>query len=57
MGWLFTHQLRLPKAPSSLALGTSKDGAPTALWAAVPGPHRLLSEETLQNISSKSPLL
>ena len=25
--------------PSSLALSTSKDGAPTLLWAAVPGPH------------------
>ena len=36
------YQLRLPRAPSHLALGTSRDGAPTALWAAVPGPHHPL---------------
>jgi len=34
-----THQLRLPRAPSNLALSTSRDGASTALWAAVPRPH------------------
>jgi len=33
------HQLRLPKAPSSLALSTSRDGAAQLLWAAVPAPH------------------
>lgn len=32
----------------SMALGTSRDGAPQ-LWA-VPGPHRPLSEEYLLNI-------
>jgi len=26
------HQIRLPRAPSSLAWSTSRDGAPTALW-------------------------
>ena len=50
MGRIATHQIRLPRAPSSLALSTSKDGAPTALWAAVPGPHHPLSEELLPNI-------
>ena len=29
-GLVAPHQLRLPKIPSSLALGTSRDGAPTA---------------------------
>ena len=33
-GLVAPPQLRLPRAPSS------SDGAPTALWAAVPGPHR-----------------
>ena len=28
------QQIRLPRDPSSLALGTSRDGEPTALWAA-----------------------
>jgi len=27
-----SHQTRLPRAPSSLALSTSRDGASTALW-------------------------
>ena len=39
-----THQLRLPRASSNPALGTSSDGAPTALWAAEPGPHLPLSK-------------
>ena len=30
------HQLRLPRAPSNLALSASRDGAPQLLWAAVP---------------------
>ena len=38
------HQLRLPRAPSNLALSASRDGAPQLLWAAVPAPHRPLSE-------------
>jgi len=33
-GLVALHQLRLPRLPSSLALSTSMDGAPTALWAA-----------------------
>ena len=33
------HQIRLPRVPCSLALGISKNGAPTPLWAVVPGPH------------------
>jgi len=32
------HQLRLPRAPSNLALSASRDGAPQLLWAAVPAP-------------------
>jgi len=38
MGWV-PPPAQDVQAPSSLALGTSRDGAPTALWAAVPGPH------------------
>ena len=30
MGWLPPHQIRLPKAPSNLALSTSRDAASTA---------------------------
>ena len=29
MGRVATHQLRLPRAPSNLALSTTRDGAPT----------------------------
>jgi len=32
-GLVAHHQLRLPRAPSSLALSISRDGAPAALWA------------------------
>jgi len=28
------HQLRLPRAPSNLALSACRDGAPQLLWAA-----------------------
>ena len=38
------HQLRLPRAPSNLALSASRDGAPQLLWAAVPVPHHPLNE-------------
>ena len=34
--------VQLPRAPSNLALSTSRDGAPQLLWAAVPVPHRPL---------------
>jgi len=27
------HQLKLPRAPSNLALSVSRDGAPQLLWA------------------------
>ena len=33
MGRAAPHQLRLPRAPSNLALSTSRDGAPQLLWA------------------------
>jgi len=33
MGRAAPHQLRLPRAPSHLALSAWRDGAPTALWA------------------------
>jgi len=36
MGRVAIHQFRLPRAPSNLTLGVSKDGAPQLLWAAVP---------------------
>ena len=39
------HQLRLPRAPSNLALSASRDGAPQLLWAAVPAPHCPLGKE------------
>jgi len=48
-GLLATHWLRLPRAPSSLALSTSRDGAPQLLRAAVPGPHCPLSNEFPSN--------
>jgi len=42
MDWLPPYD---EAAPSNLALSTSRDGAPTALWAAVPVPHHPLSKE------------
>jgi len=50
MGTAAPHQLRLPRAPSKLALSISRDGAPQVLWAAVPAPHCPLSEELPPNI-------
>jgi len=52
MGRAAPHQLRLPRAPSHLALSACRDGAPTALWAAVPAPHcplrkGILTEKTI----------
>ena len=37
-------QIGLPRAPPSPTLSASRDGAPTALWAAVPGPHHPLGK-------------
>ena len=48
--------LGLPGAPSSLALSASRDGAPTDLWAAVPGPHSPSNEEFPPSIQSKPTL-
>jgi len=45
MGRAATHQLRLPRAPSNLALSAFRDGTPQFLWAAVPGLHQHLSKE------------
>ena len=42
MGRAAPHQLRLPRAPSNLALSASRDGAPQLLWAAAPVPHHSL---------------
>ena len=39
MGWV-PPPAQAAQGPS-MALGTSRDGAPTALWAAVPGPQHL----------------
>jgi len=47
MGKVANHQLRLPRAPPNLALSTFRDGAPTALWEAVPVPHYTLSKQFL----------
>jgi len=47
LGW---KGLWLHRAPSNLALNASRDGAPTALWTAVPGPHCPLSNELPPNI-------
>ena len=46
MGRAASHQLRLPRAPSNLALSASRDGAPQLLWAAVPAPHCPQNEES-----------
>ena len=48
------HQLRLPRAPSNLALSASRDGAPQLLWAAVPAPHRPLGKGFLPNLNLPS---
>jgi len=37
------HQLRLLRVPSNPVLSTTRDGASTLLWAAVPVPHNPLS--------------
>jgi len=36
-----THQIRMPKTPSNVALNTSMEGKPQLLWEAVPIPHHL----------------
>ena len=41
------------QGPSNPALSTSRDGAPTALWAAVPGHHHTLSKELPPNFFSE----
>jgi len=43
--WAGCPPAQAAQGPSNPALGTSRDGTPTALWAAVPGPHSPLSEE------------
>ena len=50
MGRADSHQLRLPRAPSNLALNTPGMGHPQLLWAAVPGPHHPHNEEYLPNV-------
>lgn len=50
MGRAATQQLRLPRAPSRLASSTSRSGAPTALWAALPAPHQSLSKGFSPNV-------
>ena len=49
MGWL-SPPAQAAQGPSNLALSTSRDGAPTALWAEVPGPHCPLGKEFPPNI-------
>jgi len=45
-----THQLRLPRAPSNLALSATRDGEPQLLWTAVPAPHCPPSKEFPLNV-------
>jgi len=40
------------QGPSNLALSASRDGASTALWAAVPVPHRPLGQENPKQASA-----
>jgi len=43
MPWAgLTPAAQLPRAPSNLAFGVSRDGAPQLLQAAVPAPHHPL---------------
>ena len=56
MGRAAPQQLRLPRAPSNLALSASRDGASQLLWAAVPAPHCPLSKEFSPNTYPKFPL-
>jgi len=49
-GLVAPHQLRLPRTSSSLAMGTSRDGVPTSLWAVLPGPHCPLSKQSPPNV-------
>jgi len=56
MGRAAPHQLRLPRAPSNMALSASRDGAPQLLWAAVPAPHHPLGKEFPPDIYPKSSL-
>ena len=51
MGRAAPHQLRLPRAPSHLALSACRDGAPTASLGSA-----ALSEESPPQIKPKSPL-
>ena len=50
-GLFAAHQHRLLRTPSNLALGTSRDGISTLLWAAVPAPH--LGHSTTVVINAK----
>jgi len=45
MGRAAPHQLSLLRAPSNLALRTSRNGAPQLLWAAVPVNNFLLKSD------------
>ena len=45
---------QLPRAPSILALSTSRDGASQLLWAAVPVTHHPLSEFKIASTASYS---
>ena len=54
MGRAALHQLRLPRAPPSLALSACRNGVSQLLWAAVPVPHQPHSEKFLPYIQPKS---
>jgi len=45
LGRAVTQQLRLPRAPSHLALGTFRDGIHSFSEQPVPGPHHTLNNE------------
>jgi len=55
MGRAALYQLRLPRAPSNLALSTSRDGASQFLWEAVPYRERIspVSSPNLPSFSLK----
>ena len=50
LGRAASHQLRLPRAPSNLALSACRGGAPQLHWAAVSVSHHSLSKKFLPNI-------
>jgi len=55
MGRVAAHYIRLPMAPSNLALSNCGDGASTASGQPVPVPHHTLSKENTRKAHPKAP--